>query len=132
MSDLDLYKETILEEASHPVNRGKLTDYDLTYRYRNASCGDLFTVFIQLDASKSTIAAIGWEGEGCVISIAAMSLVSQALINKTLEEVTTISHQDVCQWLGIESVSPGRIACVEIGLKTVQKAINSATSQNQS
>lgn len=131
MSDLDLYRATILEEASHPVNRGKLADYDLTYRYRNASCGDLFTVFIKLDETKSLITTIGWEGEGCVISIAAMSLVSQQLANKTLEEVAGITHQDIGRWLGIDLISPGRIACVAIGLRTVQKAINSATSQTQ-
>lgn len=123
MSDLNLYQETILEEAAHPASKGKLTSFDSTYRYGNASCGDMFTVYIQLDESKQKIEKIGWEGEGCVISTAAMSQVSQQLVGKTIEEVTGVSFEEVGHWLGLDQVSPGRITCVSAGLKAVQHAL---------
>ena len=123
MSDLDLYKETILEEAAHPVGRGKLADHDGSCRFGNASCGDMFTAFIKLDQAKKTILAVGWEGEGCAISTAAMSLVSQHVIGTPIEAVSQRTYIDVGKWLGLEVVSPGRIACVSAGLRAVQKAV---------
>ncbi len=123
MSDLDLYKETILEEAAHPANHGKLADFDRTYRYGNASCGDMFTVYVKLDESQLTVKKIGWDGAGCAISTAAMSLISQELIGKTIVEIERLDHLDAGRLLGLEIISPARIACVAAGLKAVQKAI---------
>lgn len=123
MSDLDLYKETILEAAAHPANRGSLANFDCTYRYGNASCGDMFTVYIKLDESKKTIKEISWEGEGCAISTAAMSLVSQQLLGKTREAVEHMTYHEIGNWLGLDHISPGRITCVSAGLRAVQKAV---------
>jgi len=123
MSDLDLYKETILEEAAHPANKGMLANFDCTYRYGNASCGDMFTVYIKLDESKKTIQEMTWEGEGCAISTAAMSQVSQQLVGKTIQTVEQLTYQEVGAWLGLDQVSPGRITCISAGLKAVQKAV---------
>lgn len=123
MPDLDLYKATILEEAAHPANRGKLPEYDLTCRYGNASCGDMFTVYLQLDTKGTTIEKIGWEGVGCAISTAAMSLVSQECVGKSRAEVQELTYHHVGIWLGLATVSPGRISCVSAGLKAVQQAL---------
>lgn len=123
MSDLDLYKETILEEAAHPAHQGKLAEYDLTYRYGNASCGDMFTVYVKLSDDQQTIASISWEGVGCAISTAAMSQVSQRLVGMKQKEGSALTYEDVGRWLGLEQVSPGRINCVSAGLKAVQKAL---------
>ena len=126
MSDFDLYKETILEEAAHPAHRGTLADFDCTYRYGNASCGDMFTVYIKFDESKKTIQEISWEGEGCAISTAAMSQVSQQLLGKTKEAVEQLTYHEVGHWLGLDQVSPGRISCVSAGLKAIQNALERA------
>lgn len=123
MSDIDLYKETILEEAAHPANRGVLPSFDTSLKFGNASCGDMFTVYIQLDESKQHIQKIGWEGEGCVISTAAMSAVSQDFVGKSLEEIQKIRYEEVGQLLGLNVISPARISCVSVGLKATQKAL---------
>jgi nitrogen fixation NifU-like protein len=123
MTDLDLYKETILEEAAHPANKGMLANFDCTYRYGNASCGDMFTVYIKLDESKKTIQEMSWKGEGCAISTAAMSQVSQQLVGKTIQTAEQLTYQEVGKWLGLDQVSPGRITCISVGLKAVQKAV---------
>ena len=128
MTDLDLYKETILEEAAHPANQGVLADFDVEYRFGNASCGDMFTAYIKLDQKKQTISAIGWEGAGCAISTAGMSLVSQRVIGTTIAEIQSLSYIDVGKWLGLELVSPARITCVSAGLKAVQKAVEKLQS----
>ncbi|MBP7875916.1 iron-sulfur cluster assembly scaffold protein [Candidatus Woesebacteria bacterium] len=130
MSDLDLYKEAILEEAAHPANLGKLANFDRTYRYGNASCGDMFTVYVKLDEPQLTVKKIGWDGAGCAISTAAMSLISQELVGKTIVEIEGLDHLDAGRLLGLEIISPGRIACVAAGLKAVQKAVAAGTKEH--
>lgn len=123
MSDLDLYRETILEEAAHPQGRKVLGDADHSARYGNASCGDMFTVQVKLSVDKQQIQEIAWQGEGCAISTAAMSQVVQQLPGKTPQEIAEMTFKTVSRWLGLEQVSPGRISCVGAGLKAVQKAL---------
>lgn len=128
MSDLDLYKETIIEEAAHPANRGALAIFDVTHRFGNASCGDMFTIYIQLSPDKQTVGQIGWEGEGCAISTAAMSIVSQEFIGKNVAQIQAITYESIIQLLGLSTIAPGRIACASVGLVAVQKALTLAGS----
>lgn len=123
MSDLDLYKDTIIEEAAHPANRGALAIFDATYRFGNASCGDMFTIYIQLSPDRQTVQHIGWEGEGCAISTAAMSIVSQEFIGKSVVQIQEATYESVIQLLGLSTIAPGRIACASVGLIAVQKAL---------
>lgn len=131
MSDLDLYKETILEEAAHPANKGMPAAFDTSYRFGNASCGDMFTVYIELDQNKNAVKKITWEGEGCAISTAAMSTISQDFVGKSLEEIKKTEFEAVGILLGLTTISPARISCVSVGLKAIQKALTLAgTSSN--
>ena len=124
MTDLDLYKETILEEAAHPQCFGLLDNADATARYGNASCGDMFTVSVKFANDRSTVAEIGWEGSGCAISTAAMSLVAQHAKKLPVPQILTLTARDVADWLAIETVSPGRVSCVSAGLKALQRAVS--------
>lgn len=131
MSDLDLYKETIIEEAAHPANRGALATFDATYRFGNASCGDMFTIYILLSPDKQHVQQIGWEGEGCAISTAAMSVVSQEFIGKSVVQIQETTYETIIQLLGLNTIAPGRVACASVGLVAVQKALALAgTSSN--
>lgn len=123
MADLDLYRETILEEAAHPANRGVLARYDRKARYGNASCGDHFMVYLVLDEAEQKIAHMSWDGEGCAISTAAISLLSERVVGQTLAEVKKLTYQDIGRWLGLDAISPGRIGCVATGLRAVHQAL---------
>jgi len=119
----DLFGEIILDEAKNPANFGELTKADLKKTSYNASCGDLIKVTIKLNSDKTKVENIKWTGEGCTISVAAMSLLSQKLIGVELSKIKKMTTQDMLDLLEIETISTGRLKCLLIGLSGVQKSI---------
>lgn len=119
----DLYQEIILEEAKNPQNYGSLADFDQKIEEKNASCGDEITVFIKKDPTSGIITDLKWNGHGCAISRASMSLLSSLVIGLTIEDAKKIDKDTLLQKLGIEEISPGRLKCLMLGLRAVEKFI---------
>jgi nitrogen fixation protein NifU and related proteins len=91
MSLLDqLYKELILEHYKHPHNKGTLENA-LTEEGINPSCGDEVRLFLRLEDHK--VAEIKFIGEGCAISQASASMMTEAIKGKSLEDVATLIKQ---------------------------------------
>lgn len=118
----DLYQEVLLEEAEHPQNKGTLPNAQVVLPLRNASCGDIVTVYLSVN-SDGKVFEIAWEGDGCVISQAAMSVVSEAVKGKNSAEVSALGLPDVLDLLHFDTISPGRIKCSMLGLTALQKAV---------
>lgn len=117
----DLYREIILHEAAHPQKKGLLANPTHQQDETNASCGDKVTV--QLILKNDRIDQIAWQGAGCAISQASMSLVAAFVEGKTTEEVEKISKNDLLDLLGLEEITPGREKCMLLGLRAVQVAL---------
>ena len=118
----DLYQEVLLEAAENPQNFGELETYDTEWNGFNASCGDKISVQIQLSGD-GTIADIAWKGEGCIISQAAMSAVSEAVKGKAISDLEEMTLHDVLPLLHFDTISPGRIKCCMLGLESIRKAL---------
>lgn len=120
----DLYQEVLLEEAKHPQNKGQLPESDLVLRQSNASCGDQIIIYLKIDPQSQAITDLKWDGQGCIISQAAMSLLSQVILQHklTLSQVTHYSQSDLEELLGIEDISPGRIKCLMLGVSAFKHA----------
>jgi len=125
MTQDDLYHEQVLEELHHPRHHGLLQHPTHSANTGNASCGD--TVHVTLVVAGGKIVDVGWEGEGCAISTAAMSLVSDTIIGKTLEEVTRLGKQDILTLLGLDTLSLSRLQCAQVGLNAVKQALAEPT-----
>ncbi len=121
----DLYQEIILEELRNPQNYGEMEDSDFVVSETNASCGDKLTIYIKLDDNKEKITHIKWLGQGCAISQATMSFISSELLGKTTAQIQETSKKDLESLLGIEEISLGRVKCLMLGLKGVQKSLRS-------
>jgi nitrogen fixation protein NifU and related proteins len=122
MTDNDnLYREYILDLYRHPMNKHSLADFDLQGDGRNPSCGDEYNVYVKLDEDK--ISDIGFTGEGCAISQAALSLITDAVKGKTKDEVMAITNEDMIEMLGI-NISYNRKKCVLLGLETIKSLIS--------
>jgi nitrogen fixation NifU-like protein len=65
------------------------------------------------------ITEIGWDGSGCAISQASASMLGEEILGKTLEEVRSISKQDIFDMLGIP-LSMNRIKCALLSLKVLK------------
>lgn len=119
----DLYHESLLAEARSPKNQGVLTNPTLEGVQTNASCGDTVRVMILLDSTGTLIEDIKWQGSGCIISQASLSVVSSLIKGKSLEIVRDFSPTTLLTHLGLESITPGRRKCLLLGLKTIQKLL---------
>jgi nitrogen fixation protein NifU and related proteins len=116
----ELYREQILEHYKRPHNFGRVAEPDLEFEDNNPFCGDEQRVTMRLDAD-GRVAEIAFEGQGCAISTAATSLLSDELVGKTREELLALPKEEVLDLLGIE-ISATRMKCAMLGLKVVKSA----------
>jgi nitrogen fixation NifU-like protein len=91
MMELDsLYQEVILDHYKHPLNKGLSENYDVQVHHINPSCGDEIT--LNLSTEGGIINSITWDGVGCSISQASVSIASDLLLNKTLDQAGSITE----------------------------------------
>ena len=86
MSDLlrELYQEIILDHGNTPRNFGECEHYNKSADGHNSLCGDKVHLTFMVN-DDDVIQDIKFNGEGCAISIASASLMTQNLKGKTLE-----------------------------------------------
>lgn len=116
----DLFAQIILDEAKHPANFGQLTGDHLKKTKFNPSCGDVVQITLKLNEKTKIIEDLKWTGEGCSISMAAISLLSQKIIGKTTNYVLNLDHKFMLKLLDLEEITPGRLKCLLIGLTAIQ------------
>jgi len=116
----ELYREQILEHYKRPHNFGRLEEFDLRFDDTNPFCGDEQEVTIKLDEA-GRVAEVAFEGQGCAISTAATSLLTDELHGKTREELLALPKEYVLDLLGID-ISATRMKCALLGLKVVKGA----------
>lgn len=86
----DLFREIILEHYRHPRNRGNALDApDIAAHGVNSSCGDSVNLRAVVDGA-GIVTAIEWDGQGCAISQASVSMMTRAVWGKPLAEVERI------------------------------------------
>lgn len=118
---MDLYAENILDHHKHPRHYDLLVDPSVSHTEANLTCGD--TVHLTLRIEDDRITDIGWNGEGCAISQAAMSILSDELINKPVAEISTIGEQHIKDLLGVP-VGTRRLKCALLCLHTLKNTLH--------
>ncbi len=92
MSVLDeLYRETILKHYQSPKNFGPLPNATKRAGGMNPSCGDQVEVMVRLEGER--IAEIRFQGQGCAISTASASMMTEAVEGKTVAEALEIARR---------------------------------------
>ena len=117
---MDLYADNILDHYRHPRGKQRIVSPSVTHEEVNVSCGDQLTLDLQI--TDGNITAVGWEGGGCAISQAAMSMLSEELIGKTVQEAETLRKEDIFEMLGVP-VGPRRVKCALLCLDTFKNAV---------
>lgn len=83
----DLYQELILDHYKNPRNIGTIEDPDVHEHVKNPFCGDEIDLDIKLDPDKQGIESTKFRGEGCSLSQASASMLTELLQGKSLQEV---------------------------------------------
>ena len=85
----ELYQEIILDHGKNPRNLGKFENFNKDAKGHNPLCGDKVHLFLKLDEDKK-IQDISFEGEGCAISMASASIMTDLMKGKSEKEVKEI------------------------------------------
>lgn len=100
----DLYQAVILDHNRKPRNHGAPERFDATADGRNTLCGDALTVWVALDGE--VLADVRFVGEGCAISRASASLMTQALKGKSRAEAAALHERFHALVTGREAPPP--------------------------
>jgi len=113
------YEEVILDHWKNPRNKGRLPDPDLVGVEVNPLCGD--AVRLELKVTEGKVADVRFEGQGCAISQASASLLTELIRGRTLEELRNMKDEELLSALG--GVIQTRLKCALLPLQALRKAL---------
>jgi nitrogen fixation NifU-like protein len=137
----DLYQDIILDHYRSPRHKGGIEHADLQAEGFNPFCGDQVILMLGLD-DDGKIDVVGFEGQGCSISQASASMLTDHLTGKTLDEaedlvrtfkgvmqgteLTEEQEDELGEIAALQGVKqfPVRIKCALLGWTTLQDAIS--------
>ncbi len=113
----EMYADIILEYYRNPVNKGVITNPDISARDSNPSCGDVVEINIKLNDKH--VKEIKFNGKGCVISQASASILTEFVKGKSIDDVKRITNEDIFKLLGIK-LSAVRVKCALLPLNVLK------------
>jgi len=125
---MDLYAENILDHYRNPRGKTLLSSPTVEHEEINLACGDVIT--LQLRIEDGIVCEVGWDGIGCAISQAGMSMLADEIIGKTLIELDSLSSDDIHTLLGIP-ITPRRLKCALLCLDTMKNALTKASQPTE-
>lgn len=136
----ELYQQLIIDHGRRPRNFGEMADANHIKDGYNPLCGDQLRVYVK--EKNGVIESVQFMGQGCAISTASASLMTQCLVGKTIEEADSIfntfhrcategvdaaDHKDVLGKLVVltgVSEFPARVKCATLAWHTLQAALH--------
>lgn len=139
MFDLrELYQEMIIDHNRNPRNHHNMSDATSQANGFNRLCGDKLTVYVKIDDNKIT--DLSFLGQGCAISQASASLMTEALRGKTLQDAhdlfsrfhNMLTIDEDIDPKGLEKLRvlagvkayPARVKCATLAWHTLEAALN--------
>ncbi|KPB04694.1 Fe-S cluster assembly sulfur transfer protein SufU [Bacillus sp. CHD6a] len=135
-----LYRQVIMDHYKNPRNKGAIESDSITVDMNNPTCGDRIHLTLQVEDGK--VADAKFDGEGCSISMASASMMTQAVkgleVEKALElsqifydlmlgkeyDDETIDLGDIEALQGVAKF-PARIKCATLAWKAMEKGVKS-------
>jgi nitrogen fixation NifU-like protein len=121
----DIYKETILDHYRHPRNYGDLPNANAHAKDANNLCGDVIEMQVRVTAGM--IEDVRFRGEGCAISMATASMLTEFSKRKQVSEVKKLGKDDLIRLLGADP-GPARVECALLALGVLKAAMNAQQS----
>jgi nitrogen fixation NifU-like protein len=115
----DLYRQQILDHYKNPRNYGELDDPTFSHVGENPMCGDTIEMDVTLDDDDEVIEQVAFRGDGCAISQASASMLSEQLSGMRLDDLQEMDRDDIVEMLGVD-ISPMRVKCAVLAEKVAQ------------
>jgi len=117
----ELYREVIIEHYKNPTYRGRLDPHDISFEDSNPLCGDHIVIDLKVDG-ENRVTDARFDGHGCAISQASADLLLESIIGKSIDEVKSLSKQNILDLLGID-LGPVRLKCALLSLKVLKAGV---------
>ncbi|HWQ88711.1 MAG TPA: iron-sulfur cluster assembly scaffold protein [Desulfitobacteriaceae bacterium] len=115
------YNDIVLEHFRHPRNVGTLENPDGKATEGSPACGDMVSVYINVDPETKRITDIKFESYGCASNIATGSIITELAKGKTLDEAKKISWKEASEALG--GLPPIKAHCSVLAVEGLRGAI---------
>ena len=115
---MSIYRENILEHWKNPRNFGKIKNPSQKSYAVNPSCGDELT--LELLLKDDQIKEIRFSGNGCAISLASASLLTDYLKGKRVVVMKEVNQETILKLLGVP-IGPSRLKCATLILGALKK-----------
>ena len=112
-----LYSEKLLDHFRRPRNYGALTDPHVSYESFNPLCGDRIRIEVRIE--NKTVQEVRFRGDGCAISIAAASLLTELIL---AADPNSISDDQLIAALESD-IKPTRIQCALLPLEALREGL---------
>jgi nitrogen fixation NifU-like protein len=116
------YREQILDHYRSPRHRGELEAPDVQAEVENPVCGDVVRIALRFD-EEGRVAEAAFEGQGCVLSLAAASMLTEQIHGRGIAEVEALTDQALLDLLGVE-LGPVRVKCALLPLRALEQALS--------
>jgi nitrogen fixation NifU-like protein len=120
--DRQAYVEHIIDHYQNPRNKGRMEDASVQLGGGNPGCGDLITIYVKV-GDDDRVESVSFEGDGCTISQAGGSIVSELAQGLTLDEIKELGLSEINDEMG-EEVVKSRVRCATLALGTLQAAVD--------
>jgi nitrogen fixation NifU-like protein len=145
-----MYQQIILDHYKHPQHRGEIDPFDAEVHHVNPTCGDEVTLRVRV--ADGTITELGWVGEGCAISQASTSVMSDLVVGESIasaleletkflelmqsqgnHNLTEEEAEALDDAIAFEGVSkyPARVKCALLGWMAMKTAVATATGAGE-
>jgi len=119
---MDFYRQQILDHYKHPHNLGHLSEADVSATLFNSTCGDKVIMELKFEKDGKTIKDIRFSGEGCAVSQASASLLTDYVRGLGKERVMKMKAKTMLDLLHA-TLTPSRMKCALLPLEAIQKCI---------
>ncbi len=118
MSSDDMYTDIILDHYKNPRNIGTVKLPTASAVEYNPLCGDMIRLSLRISKT-GIIDDIKFIGEGCALSQASMSLLSERVKGKKVSVVKKMTPQDIQKIMFLKTITSSRISCISLGLQAL-------------
>ncbi|PPA70102.1 Fe-S cluster assembly sulfur transfer protein SufU [Jeotgalibacillus proteolyticus] len=133
-----LYRQVIMDHYKNPRNKGAIEDGNVTIDMNNPTCGD--RIHLTLDVKDGVVQQAKFDGDGCSISMASASMMTQVVKGQNVDTALKMSaifsdmmlgkeYDDSIDLGDIEALQgvakfPARIKCATLAWKAMEKGID--------